>query len=201
MTKEAELGAPDNGGRRLGGAGGGGLPPGPAGTPVIPAVGTDGRANLARPTVTVGCYPEYSTAQRVVDYLSDQKFPVERASIVGTNLALVETVLGRLTTGRAALAGMASGAWFGLFIGLLFGLFAVANWVGVLLTAMVIGAVWGAIFGAVAHGMRGGGRDFSSRSSLRASEYAINVDVDLADRARQLLAKLNSQPAAARRSS
>lgn len=171
------------------------LPPGPAGTPSRP----DGRPDPGRPTVTVAAYPDYSAAQRVVDYLSDNRFPVERTSIVGTNLALVETVLGRMTTGRAAVAGAASGAWFGLFIGLLFGIFTAVNWLGIVLTAVVIGAIWGAIFGAIAHGMSGGRRDFSSASSLRAGEYAVNVDADLADQARQLLARLHWQPAEAGR--
>lgn len=155
----------------------------------------DGGPHLGRPTITVATYPDYSAAQRAVDHLSDNKFPVERTSIVGTNLALVETVLGRMTTERAALAGAATGAWFGLFIGLLFGIFSIANWLGVVVTAVVIGAIWGAIFGAIAHGMSGGRRDFSSTSSLRASEYAVNVDADVADQARQLLTRANWQPA------
>ncbi|HEX5595975.1 MAG TPA: general stress protein [Micromonosporaceae bacterium] len=181
---------PDTGWRSAG-PGGGGPPPGPAGTPAMPGSADGGPS---RPMITIGSYPEYSTAQRVVDHLADQRFPVEHTRIVGTELKLVETVLGRLTTGRAALAGAASGAWFGLFIGLLFGIFAVANWVGVVLTAVVVGAVWGLIFGAVAHGMRGGRRDFSSTSSLQAGRYAVNVDADLADRARQLLAGLTLAP-------
>jgi len=171
------------------------MPPGPAGTPAMPVSG-DGRPELGRPMTTVASYPEYSHAQRAVDHLSDNKFPVERTAIVGTDLALVESVTGRLTTGRAALAGAASGAWFGLFIGLLFGIFTVTNWLGVVITAVFIGAIWGAIFGGVAHGMTGGRRDFSSASALRAGQYAVNVEADFADQARQLLARVNWQPAA-----
>jgi hypothetical protein len=139
--------------------------------------------------VTVASYRDYASAQRAVDLLADNRFPVERASIVGTDLALVETVLGRLTTARAALTGAAAGAWFGLFIGLLLGIFTVTNWLGVVITAVVIGALWGAIFGGVTHGMSSGLRDFNSTTSLRANEYAVNVDVDFADQARQLLTR------------
>jgi hypothetical protein len=168
------------------------IPPTPTGQPVD-AFG----AAPAGPTVAVATYPDYPSAQRAVDYLSDNKFPVERTQIVGTDLRLVENVLGRLTTGRAALAGAASGAWFGLFIGLLFGIFSNSSWFAVLLVCILIGAVWGAIFGAIAHAMTGGRRDFTSRSSLQASQYAVTVDAEVADGARQLLTRLNWQASGA----
>jgi hypothetical protein len=147
--------------------------------------------------VAVATYHDYPAAQRAVDYLSDNQFPVERTSIVGTDLRLVENVLGRLTTGRAALAGAASGAWFGLLLGLLLGIFSDAGWLGVILIAVAIGAVWGAIFGAIAHAATGGRRDFTSRSSLQASQYAVMVDADIAEQARQLLTRLNWQTSGA----
>jgi len=185
----------------------GGMPPGPGGVPSAPGGGSGlgapggapdaGAAGMARPTVTVATYPDYVSAQRAVDYLSDNKFPVEHTAIVGTNLSLVENVLGRMTTGRAALAGAASGAWFGLFIGLLFGIFADTNWLAVVLTGLVVGAAWGAVFGAIAHAMTGGRRDFTSRSTLQASEYAVNVDAAHAEQARQLLTRLNWQQSGA----
>src|SRR5581483_2874586 len=152
-----------------------------------------GVPGLGRPTVTVATYPDYLSAQRAVDFLSDNQFPVEQTAIIGTDLRLVEKVLGRLTVGRAALAGAGSGAWFGLLIGLLFGLFSVSAWWRVLIAGLIIGAVWGAIFGAVAHGMTGGRRDFTSRSTLSASQYAVSVDAEFAEQARQLLTKLTWQ--------
>jgi hypothetical protein len=151
----------------------------------------------AKPTVTVATYQDYASAQRAVDYLSDNGFPVERSSIIGTDLRLVETVLGRLTTTRAALAGVATGAWFGLFIGLLFGLFSDSSWLGVLLAGVLIGAAWGAAFGAIAHAATGGRRDFRSRSALQANQYAVTVESDFADQARQLLVRLNWQTSGA----
>lgn len=172
------------------------LPSGPAGRPMTP--GADGHGpEGGPPTVTIGSYPDYPSAQKVVDYLADNRFPVEHTAIVGTNLTLVETVLGRMTTGRAALLGAGTGAWFGLFIGLLFGIFTVGNWLAVILVGLVIGAIWGAVFGAVAHAMTGGQRDFTSASSLRAGQYAVTVDAQLADQARQLLGRMqmpNSRP-------
>jgi hypothetical protein len=146
--------------------------------------------NANRPTISIAAYPTYADAQRAVDYLSDNGFPVEHSAIVGTDLRLVEQVTGRLTTARAALAGASTGAWFGLFIGLLFGLFSDANWVAVVLTALVVGALWGAAFGAIAHAMTGGRRDFSSRSYLAAGQYAVTVDAEHVEEARNLLGRL-----------
>lgn len=171
--------------------GGGRLPPGPGGFFSTPAGGPAGAPpGIDHPTVAIATYPDYANAQRAVDYLSDNQFPVERTSIVGTDLRLVEHVLGRLTVTRAALAGAGTGAWFGLLIGLLFGIFSVSAWWQVLVAAVVIGAIWGAIFGAIAHGATGGQRDFSSRSSLQAAQYALMVDTEVADQARQLLVRL-----------
>jgi hypothetical protein len=95
-----------------------------------------------------------------------------------------------MTIARAALAGAASGAWFGLFIGLLFTLFSTSSWLAVLLSAVLIGAIWGAIFGAIAHALTGGRRDFTSRSTLQAGEYAVTVDADVADEARALITRM-----------
>ncbi|WP_249713783.1 general stress protein [Rhizomonospora bruguierae] len=149
------------------------------------------------PRVTVETYGDYPSAQRAVDFLSDNGFPVERTAIVGTDLRLVEEVLGRMTTLRAALAGAGTGAWFGLLVGLLLGIFTVAWW-GVVIAAILIGAVWGLIFGAVAHAMTGGRRDFTSASSLQASRYAVLVDADLADRAREMFATAGNRAEGAR---
>ena len=54
---------------------------------------------------TIASFPDYAEAQRAVDYLSDNGFPVENITIVGSDLKQVERVLGRLTKWKAALAG------------------------------------------------------------------------------------------------
>jgi hypothetical protein len=71
----------------------------------------------------------------------------------------------------------------------LLGIF-VGGWLAVVVAAVLIGAVWGAIFGAVAHAATRGQRDFSSRSQLRATEYAVNVSAPYADQARDMLSRL-----------
>ena len=45
---------------------------------------------------TVGRFDDYESAQRAVDRLSDDGFPVENLDIVGSGLRLVERVTGRL---------------------------------------------------------------------------------------------------------
>ena len=141
----------------------------------------------------VGTYDTYVEAQRAVDFLSDEDFPVQHVSIVGSDLKMVENVLGRLTRGRAAMAGAASGAWFGLFVGVLLSLFASknTNGFGLVVAALLYGAVFGAIFGFVGHALSGGKRDFTSRSKIVASSYDIHCTWAEADKAREVLARMN----------
>src|SRR6187551_2171476 len=94
----------------------------------------------ARPSIaldfpqSLGVFDKYEDAQRTVDYLSDQQFAVQNVMIVGTDLRQVERITGRLTYARAAMAGAASGAWFGLLIGILLSLFSTGNdaWTAIL---------------------------------------------------------------------
>jgi hypothetical protein len=169
---------------------GGHIPAGPAGVPATPNANTRD-LTAGRASVTVEVFLDYASAQRAVDYLSDNQFPVEHTAIVGTDLRLVEKVLGRVTVVRAAVLGAGSGAWFGLLIGLVLGIFASSGWWLIMLTGLFLGAVWGAVFGAIAQATTRGQRDFASRSMLVAGQYAINVDNEYADQARQLLTRLN----------
>jgi hypothetical protein len=141
----------------------------------------------------IGTYDTYREAQRAVDYLSDQQFPVQHLAIVGSDLKMVENVLGRLTRGRAALAGAASGAWFGLFVGLLLSLFSDSDTsgFGLVLAAVAYGVLFGAIFGFVGHALSGGKRDFTSRSKIVASSYEVRCVWAEADRAREVLAGMS----------
>jgi hypothetical protein len=139
----------------------------------------------------VGTYDTYVEAQRAVDFLSDQQFPVQHVSIVGSDLKMVENVLGRLTRGRAAMAGAASGAWFGLFVGLLLGIFATgSSWLAAVLTGIVLGAVFGMTFGAIGYGQLRGRRDFTSRTAVVATTYDVLCDHKFAEEARNHLARL-----------
>ncbi|HSJ22423.1 MAG TPA: general stress protein [Nocardioidaceae bacterium] len=50
------------------------------------------------------------TATSAVDTLSDRGFPMERIRILGHGISTVETVTGRWTKGKTALAGAGTGA-------------------------------------------------------------------------------------------
>ncbi|MCO7220519.1 general stress protein [Klenkia sp. PcliD-1-E] len=144
--------------------------------------------------VQVGTYPDYAQAQRAVDYLSDEHFPVENVQIVGTDLRSVEQVVGRLTYGRAAGAGAASGAWFGLFVGLLLGIFAPdgSSWISSVLTGLVIGVVFGALFGVAGYAATRGRRDFASTGQkILAGRYDVLCNPQFAEDARAHLARLS----------
>jgi hypothetical protein len=143
--------------------------------------------------VQVGSYDSYVQAQAAVDYLSDEKFPVENVTIIGTDLKQIEQVTGRLTTGRAIAAGAAGGAWWGLFVGLLLGIFSTdgASWIGSVLTGLVIGLVFGALFGWMGYAATRGRRDFTSTSKILASRYDVMCNPAHAEEARAHLARLS----------
>lgn len=149
--------------------------------------------SMPRGGVQVGSYDTYAAAQQAVDYLSDNKFPVENVTIVGSDLKSIERVTGRLTWGRAAGAGAASGAWFGLFVGLLLAIFSngTTSFLALVLSGVVYGAVFGLVFGLVGYAASGGHRDFTSASTTVASKYDVLCQPAVAEQARDLLAKLS----------
>ncbi len=135
----------------------------------------------------VAAYESYLEAQKAVDYLSDEKFPVQHVTIVGTDLRMVERVTGRLTYGRVALAGALSGAWFGFFVGLLLMFFAGGD-TSVLLVALALGAGFGLMFSVLSYAFTGGRRDFTSQSQIVAASYALLCATEQAAEARRMLA-------------
>lgn len=149
----------------------------------------------------VAAYDTYLEAQQAVDYLSDNKFPVEHVTIVGTDLRMVERVTGRLTYGRVALAGALSGAWFGFFVGLLLTLFGGTPGSGVLFVGIALGAGFGLLFSVLSYAFTGGRRDFTSSSQIVASTYAILCATEQAGEARSMLTQSPSGLGKARRGS
>ncbi|MEU4365412.1 general stress protein [Promicromonospora sp. NPDC023987] len=137
----------------------------------------------------VAAYSTYLEAQKAVDYLSDNKFPVENVTIVGTDLRMVERVTGRLTYGRVALAGALSGAWFGFFVGLLITLFAGEAGFQVMFAGIALGAGFGLLFSILSYTFTRGRRDFTSSSQIVAATYAILCGHEHATDARALLVR------------
>jgi hypothetical protein len=155
-----------------------------------------------QPRRPVATYETYQEAERAVDHLSDQGFPVQRVAIIGQDVRLVEQVVGRMDYGRAALHGAASGALPGALIGWLFGL---VDWVDPLVSALLValyglifGAIVGALFGLLLYALQGGRRDFASVRSMQPSRYDVVVDEAVADEAVRLLGGLRTAGAGGR---
>jgi len=139
---------------------------------------------------TVGSYTSYLDAQKAVDYLADQQFPVQMVSIVGNELKMVERVTGRLSYPRVALSGALSGMWFGLFVGVMLSFFAPSPGYFSILTSVLMGAAFFMLFGIVTYAMQRGKRDFTSTSQVVATNYDVVVSPEAAHEARRLLQQL-----------
>jgi hypothetical protein len=151
-----------------------------------------------RPRRTVATYPTYADAQRAVDYLSDEKFPVQRVAIVEEGLRLVEQGTGRMNYGMAALNGALSGAIPGLFFGFIFGLFSwiqpVASAFTLAFYGLIYGAIFGAIIGLISQALSGSERNFASVPRIDARHYSLVVDEEFADAATRMLANMRHPP-------
>jgi hypothetical protein len=150
---------------------------------------------------TIGSYTSYLDAQKAVDYLADEKFPVQHVSIVGNDLKMVERVTGKLSYPRVALSGAMTGAWFGLFIGVMLSFFdsnagAGGPYLNVM-TAVLMGAAFWMLFAIIGYAAQRGKRDFTSTNQVLASSYDVIVTPDVALDARRLLAKLPMNSTAA----
>src|ERR1700721_977456 len=164
----------------------------PGQNPNTPALGPRG-PSLPNPPKgwPIGSYPTCAEAQRAVDYLSDQQFPVQQVTIVGVDLMQVERVTGRLTWPKVLGGGAISGAGLGLFIGLVLTLlFSSPPPLEALTTGLVAGVFFGLIASAIPYSMARGTRDFSSTMQLVAGRYDVLCDPKNAEHARDLLARL-----------
>jgi hypothetical protein len=139
---------------------------------------------------TVGSYTSYLDAQKAVDYLADQQFPVQMVSIVGNDLKMVERVTGRLSYPRVALSGALSGMWFGLFVGVMLSFFSPTGGYFSIITSVLMGAAFFMLFGIVTYAMQRGKRDFTSTSQVVATSYDVVVSFEAANEARRLLHQL-----------
>lgn len=156
--------------------------------------GIDSEATQRVPRRLVATYGTYAEAQRAVDHLSDEGFPVERVSIVAEGLKFVEQVTGRVGYGQAALHGAGSGAFIGALFGLFLGLFSLVDplvsALVLVLYGLIFGAILGAVLGLIFHALSGGLRDFSSVGGMEADRYDVMVDDEVAEEASRLIAEL-----------
>jgi hypothetical protein len=142
---------------------------------------------MGRPVLAT--YDDYLDAQKAVDTLSDNGFPVQNTAIVGVDVRIVESVLGRLSWGRAAFSGLATGAWFGMLIGLFVALFSSSNGSVLPLVGLglLYGAAFGIVYGLISYAFTGGKRDFVSRQQLQAARYEVRCEQAVIGEARTIL--------------
>lgn len=147
----------------------------------------------------LGEYATYPEAQKIVDRLAKADFAITGMAIVGSDLKTVERITGRMTYGRAALAGAASGSWVGLFFGLVLFLFSPEPNFSLVLAAALIGAGFGMMLGIVSYAVNRRRRDFSSTHQVLAGSYQIIIDPSQTARARMALvaASAGAEPPAA----
>jgi len=103
----------------------------------------------------------------------------------------VERVIGRLTWGKVIGGGIVSGAWLGLFFGLLVSLVVSGNPFVPILFGLVGGVVFGVISTTIPYAATRGQRDFASTMQLVAGRYDVLCDPKSAEKARDMLARLN----------
>ncbi|WP_420370121.1 general stress protein [Curtobacterium sp. L1-20] len=156
-----------------------------------------GRTAQAFPTLpkgdVLGTYDSYPDAQRVVAKLAEADFPVNQVSIVGNDLKTVERVTGKMTYGRAAIAGALSGLWLGIFFGIVLTLFSPSAG-GLILAAAIIGAAFGMLYGIVSFAITKRQRDFTSVHQVLATNYQIVVAPQLVGQARTILGQAGVAP-------
>jgi hypothetical protein len=145
----------------------------------------------------VGSYETYEQAQRAVDFLAENNFPLPDITIVGVDLMLVERVTGKLSWRRVVSAGVGTGAWLGFIVGLLLSLLnGQAGSLAPIAVGIGGGIVFGLIFASVGYASSRGRRDFQSASQLVAGRYDVLCQRQTAEKARDLIAKFSMRPQA-----
>lgn len=135
----------------------------------------------------LGTYDTYLEAQHVVDKLAKADFDVRQLSIVGSDLKTIERVTGKLTYGRSALAGAATGAWLGLFAGSLLFLFTASPNLTYAFAVILLGAAFGMLFGIVSYAINRRRQDYTSTHQVIASSYQVIAPSGVIVRAQELL--------------
>jgi hypothetical protein len=139
----------------------------------------------------VASYASHDDAARAVDYLAENKFPIERVAIVGRELEVVEQVTGKLTVGDVVFRGAITGAVTGILIGWLFALFTwfdprvASGWL--IFDGFWFGTLVGALLGLFIYLVTRNQRRFATIPMMVPQYYDIVVDELYADDAARML--------------
>lgn len=159
----------------------------------------------------VGIYDDFEEARRTLQILGQNGYPVEKLSVLSPGMhSKGISIAGTLSSGELIGAGVASGAWWGgvlgVFMSILAPLVIGRNLYeppvpyGTLLILFTLGLTTGCVCGAIIGGLTGWriGAKFIGpyTSRLTAGKHALvveGVDVDLADRAVQIIRTQSTQ--------
>jgi hypothetical protein len=147
---------------------------------------------------SVGLYSSYADAQKAVDYLADERFPVENMAIVGTELRSVERVLGRRSWSTVLGQGVQSGISTGLLVAIIMLIFGQpTSWFLLIVSALAVGIAIGVGFSAAAYALSRGKRDFTSVTQIIATKYEVLCEHKVAAQAREMLGQMPGARASA----
>ena len=136
-------------------------------------------ANRRYPTMPVGievaAFETYEAATAGVSRLADVDFPLPAVSIVGSGVHLAEQITGRLTPGRVALAGATQGLTWGLLLGLTMALLGGQDSPVFPVAAIIAMVALGMVFSLVSWASSKPRRQFTLRSQVVATRYAVLV--------------------------
>jgi len=145
------------------------------------------RFTLQRP-VSIAVYNSYQDAQHAVDYLADQRFPVQNLSIVGTDLKSFERITGGLTWGKVLSSAAMTGVSWALMMSIFLWLFIPnVNLLALVLIALVGFVGMNMLVAAIGYRTTGGRRDFTSNIQIIATHYEVLGEAEVANQARTLL--------------
>jgi hypothetical protein len=147
---------------------------------------------------SLGEFANYQAATDFVNKLIEGDFAAAKISIIGSDIRLVERVRGRLGYGRVALGGALTGIWIGLLLAILFGAgieVTPDNQINYVperfIAAVVIGIGMGMLINILRFSFSKNRRNFVSAPVSVAQSYQVVVPNELADAAREALAKVN----------
>ena len=127
--------------------------------------------------------------------LVEREFPIQKVSIVGVDLEIIERVLGQMTYTKAALQGVMSGLWFGVFLGFFMTLMTgTVNELFFFVLVLSVGV--GMLSSVVTFAVTRRRRPFRTQSRMEPGAYVLRVEPDVAGQARQILAGLGQDPVA-----
>ena len=137
--------------------------------------------------IVVRCYSSYVDAKRAVDRLTVGRIPSRRITVVGRGLEWKHAfTAGRMVKGATAGGALTAGLtalvmWFvGAFDG-------DVTWLGALVAGAVIGAILGVLIGGIAWAVTRRDNTIPETGHVDVGHYDILVELDEAERARQLL--------------